>query len=135
MPCDFQCITRDLYEVQKWKATEFRLFLLYCGPIVLKTCLPDDLYKHFFLLHIACRILPSSDFAVKYNQQAKFVLICFVKISSRINGDKSLAQNMHSLIHLANALYLKSSLPNFTAFPFENTLGKLKKCLEVVIAL
>lgn len=49
IPAEFQRTTRSIFDVLKWKATEFRFFLLYGGPVVLKKILSDDLYKHFLL--------------------------------------------------------------------------------------
>lgn len=36
VPFKFQRRPRSTNDVKMWKATEFRFFLLYCGPIVLK---------------------------------------------------------------------------------------------------
>ena len=82
---EFQRTTRSLEDLSKWKATEFRLFLLYLGPIVLKKVLPDRLYNHFLLFHVACRLLCSSEFASSYNNEAKHCLQSFFfNISSAI---------------------------------------------------
>lgn len=42
IPIEFQRTTRDINVIQKYKATEYRLFLLYVGPVVLKQCLTDN---------------------------------------------------------------------------------------------
>lgn len=41
MPCEFARKPRKLEDVNRWKATEFRVFLLYIGTIVTKTSLKD----------------------------------------------------------------------------------------------
>ena len=57
IPSEFQRTTRSLGEIGHWKATEYRLFLLYCGIVVLKDILPENLYQHFSLFAIASRLL------------------------------------------------------------------------------
>ena len=44
---------RGLADIDRWKATEFRQFLLFTSPLVLQKFLPEALYKHFMLLHVA----------------------------------------------------------------------------------
>lgn len=62
-----KCITNDfarkpraIEEFKRYKATEFRQFLLYTGPVVLKNILPDDCYQHFMVFSVSLRILLSS---------------------------------------------------------------------------
>lgn len=131
IPVEFQRTTRSLFEVVRWKATEYRLFLLYLAPIILKRVLLKDLYNHFMLLHSACRILCSRKFALKYNQQAKTYLTNFVLLSEHYYGKKNQISNIHNLIHLADdCVNMNCSLSDVMAFPFENELGKLKKKLR-----
>ncbi|KAL0147026.1 hypothetical protein M9458_057550, partial [Cirrhinus mrigala] len=37
----------------RWKATEFRQFLLYTGPVVLCSVLRESSYHHFLTLTVA----------------------------------------------------------------------------------
>ena len=54
-PLDFARRPRAIEEYCKYKATEFRQFLLYTGPVVLYGVLNDDIYKHFLILHAAIK--------------------------------------------------------------------------------
>jgi len=41
MPCEFARKPRTLDEMCRWKATEFRTFLLYIGTFVIKSVLKN----------------------------------------------------------------------------------------------
>lgn len=47
MPREFARQPMSLDYLDKWKATEFRQFLLYTGPVVLKSVVSADTYHHF----------------------------------------------------------------------------------------
>jgi hypothetical protein len=53
MPREFARQPRSIFYLDKWKATEFRQFLLYTGPLVLRTVVSERLYKHFLTLTVA----------------------------------------------------------------------------------
>lgn len=57
IPIEFARKPRELHIILRWKATEFRLFLLYVGYIVLKNILGEQKYNHFLEFHCAIRIL------------------------------------------------------------------------------
>jgi len=129
IPIDFQRTTRSIADISKWKATEYRLYLLYVGPVVSQQVLEKRYYNHFLLLHTACRILSSDNFCLKYNFQAKVYLNNFVMLTKQYYNTQSLIINIHS--HLADDVKnMKYSLSNYTTFPFENLLGKMKKLLR-----
>ncbi|KAL4134725.1 hypothetical protein QTP88_006447 [Uroleucon formosanum] len=47
---DFPRKPRSLDEFSNWKATEFRLFVLYTGPVILKKVLNEKLYLNFLYM-------------------------------------------------------------------------------------
>ena len=50
MPSEYARQARSLQELDRWKATEFRQFLLYTGPVDLKRIgiVSTELFQHFF---------------------------------------------------------------------------------------
>lgn len=60
IPKEFCRKPRGLDDVQRWKATEYRQFVLYTGILVFKNLVSDDFYYHFLLLHCAYRLLSQS---------------------------------------------------------------------------
>lgn len=131
IPCEFQRKPRSTNFVAKWKATEFRFFILYCGPIVLKELLRKELYNHFMLLFASCRILCSDALCLRYTSHAKTYLRSFFIAMKDYYGRESQILNAHHLIHLPDDVkFMQCSLSHFTAFPFENYLGKMKRFIR-----
>ena len=126
LPKEFNRRGRSLTEVDRWKATEFRTFLLYTGPIALKNKLPDVMYDHFLLLHVGITILCSPQLSKTYCDYAEKVIRVFVQNFSVIYGD-FIVYNVHSLIHLADDVRKFGPLHRISAFPFENFLHQLKR--------
>ena len=57
LPPEFARQPRSLFEVEWWKATEFRSFLLYTGSVVLKKVICIKSYETFMALSIAVGIM------------------------------------------------------------------------------
>lgn len=124
---EFKRKPRSLNNFEKFKATEFRLFLLYIGPIVLKGDLPSVYYNHFLKFHCAVRILSDPDDCKKNNKLGKQLLTDFVKQFSELYGDHTITFNVHNLIHVADDVLEMGHLDNYSAFKFENHMQVLKK--------
>ena len=134
IPYEFQRqFTQNLALLGKWKATELRFFLLYCGPLVLKNLLPKGHYEHFLHLYVALRILCDKKM-IKNNTYLDFaenLLQKFVLFFGKFYKLESMVLNVHSLLHLVDEVrYFKCCLSDLTAFPFENALGYMKKRLR-----
>ena len=92
---------RPLYELERWKATEFRLFVLYTGVVVLRNILPIKYYEHFLLLVCAMRILCDKKQCTYNNECATNMLRKYVQNFSELYGTSSVGYNVHNLIHLS----------------------------------
>ncbi|KAJ1522145.1 hypothetical protein ONE63_002456 [Megalurothrips usitatus] len=129
IPSDFARKPRSLKFVKRFKATEWRLLLLYIGVIVL-SCLPKHLYEHFLVLHVAIKILCCTDLLEKHLDYAKDLLLYFVKSFSKLYGSQHVTHNIHNMIHLADECARHGTLDSFSAFKFENFYQFLKKLLR-----
>lgn len=130
MPREFARQPRSLLYLDKWKAKEFRRFLLYTGPLVLKSVLREEVYSHFLTLTVAMSILLESNQSKRneYLNYAKELLQYFVEHSPAIYGDTFSTYNVHSLLHLPDDVqHFETSLNEISAFQYENYLFKLKK--------
>ena len=127
IPASFSRKPRSLSEIDRYKATEFRQFLLYTGKVVLDGILRRDLYDHFLSLNVAISILVSPRLAKEHTSFAHQLLEYFVKQGSVLYGDEFVVYNVHTLIHLAGEVVEHGSLDSCSAFAFENYMQKLKR--------
>ena len=130
MPREFVRKPRSLNEVARWKATEFRQFLLYTGPAVLCGVLPISLYENFLLLSVAIMILVTPRFCKLHCDYAAQLLTVCVENMKLLYGEGMIVYNVHGLIHLADDVRRFGALDNFSAFPFENELKYIKKLVR-----
>lgn len=131
IPYEFIRKPRSFDELDRWKATELRQFLLYTGPLVLKNKLPPRFYEHFLKLSLAIRILLHETDAINNNKCAEKLLNAFVKQTEILYGKDFLTYNFHCLTHLHSDSLNFGSLENINAFKFENYLQILKKQVKL----
>lgn len=131
IPAEFNRKCRGIHELDRWKAVEYRLFLLYIGPLVLKNILEAKYYEHFMLFHCAIRILCNGYLITKYLNVAESCLKNFVLYFPKLYGRESLIYNVHNLLHIIDDIrYFKDTLNDISCFPFESYLGRLKKLIR-----
>ena len=129
MPSEFARQPRALAESDRWKATEWRQFLLYTGVTVLKGVLSEAHYYHFLCLSVAMSILldENDEFRNRHLQYARDLLCSFVRESVELYGRTFISYNVHSLLHIADdCVTYGVSLNKLSAFAYENFLGRLK---------
>ncbi|KAF0682496.1 Uncharacterized protein FWK35_00038597, partial [Aphis craccivora] len=130
LPLEFQRKPRSLMVYKQWKATEFRQFLLYSGPVVLKDIVSKDVYNHFLSLHVAISILSSNELHLKLINYAEELLRHFVISFEVLYGIHNMSHNIHGLLHLADDVKYHGTLDQFSAFKFENFMQQLKKMIR-----
>ena len=133
LPSEFSRQPCSTDEVDYWKATKFRQFLLYLGPIVLRDIFPSQSYDHFMYLSIAISILLNSDAVFRQENllYAKDLLFCFVSNCQHVYGSYFCVYNVHGLLHLHEDVeFHQCSLNDISCFPFENYLQKIKRSVR-----
>ena len=132
MPLEFRRkFQYGLSRLSYWKATEYRAFLLYAGPVILKDkkIIPSKYYEHFLKLSVAARLLETNNQYHKLSYIRR-LLREFVSESKTLYGLEFITYNVHSLIHLPDDYEQYGSLSNLNAFPFESFLGEIKKSVR-----
>lgn len=129
IPCEFARKPRSLVESKRFKASEFRLLLLYTGPVVFKNVLSTESYNNFLCLSVATLILASNEFCniKSYFEYANKLFEHFISNSIRIYGSDFISYNVHNLLHLNDCVKMFGPLDNFSAFPFENYMRQITR--------
>lgn len=128
LPAEFCRKPRSLKYLSRYKATQYRQLLLYTLPVIAADLLKPEYYFHFLKLHVAIRILCSSDLCLQFNEFAKNLIEDFVREFALLYSPHCMSFNIHSLIHLANDVkLLNAPLDDFSAFKFENFMQFLKQ--------
>ena len=107
---------RSLDELAHFKATEFRTFLLYLGPAVLKGIVDHSIYEHFtLLLHSAIVILYSEKHIATLGCQVPSMLLkTFVQHNKYLYNSEFLIYNVHYLFHLSEDVLKTRQLCSFS---------------------
>lgn len=131
-PIEISRRPRSLSEIHHWKATEFRTFILYLGPVVLKSQFDDGRYINFLSLHIPIRILCSHTLIKNEEllQYAERLLDHFVRQFAIIYGTDKVSHNVHNLIHMTRDVRNFGTLDDYSAFRFENYMSSIKKLIR-----
>jgi hypothetical protein len=129
IPCEFSRKTCSIVECKRYKATEFRFLLLYGGPVVFKDILSPKVYTNFITLSLVSFLMTSQYYSrfENYILYANDLMKHFICQSIKIYGPDFVSHNIHNFLHLSDCVKLYGSLDNFSAFPFENFMQKLKK--------
>lgn len=125
-PSEFNRKPRSLKDLEHWKATEYRQFLLYVTPL-LGDILSPRVFANIMLLRFGMTILLNHDLNSTLNEYANDLLKLFVSHAVKIYGQEFCVYNVHVLIHLAEDAKKFNTLNDINCFPFENYLGFLKK--------
>lgn len=130
IPREFIRKPRSLDDVKRWKATEFRQLLFYTGPLVLRGILPYDNYLNFLCLHVASFIVASPRYHTVHIEYAQTLFEYFVETFIKLYGKEHASHNIHNITHICKDVKNYGTLDQFSAFPFENKLQKLKNLLR-----
>lgn len=127
---DFSRYPRGLNDLPRWKATEYRFFLLYSGPVALKGILNDECYKHFICLHVCLRILLTPNISIELVNFSEKLLIYFVDKFEKLYGKHFVSHNVHGLLHIVDDYRKFGFLDRCSCFPFENYMKVLKRMIR-----
>lgn len=125
-----QLHTRLLIEINfNHLGLEFRTFLLYLGPVILKDFLPMDAYINYLYLFCAVRLC-STQKSMQHLNVAEAILKDYIEQYINLYGIDAIGSNVHNLCHLASDVRKFGPLPSISSYPFENKLYFIKNLLR-----
>ena len=131
VPHDCNRKPRSLDDLKHWKASEFRLFVLFTGlpclrDAVLSNEFSVDHYYHFALLTTALCKLHSVPLSKVSVEKSQVLLDNFVRLLPNLYGQQECTFNSHSLLHFPSQVLDHGSLSFTSAFVFEAFIAHLK---------
>lgn len=134
-PREFVKRPRPLDEVASWDGSDWNEFLLYYSPIALKSRMPQRYYVHFLYLHLAMRILMSSDAS---NAEANSFILgqllnTFIADFTTLYGNDKVDHNVHNLLHFEHIQQKLGSLKKLNGFIYENQINMVNTFLDASV--
>lgn len=104
IPCEFNRKPRSIIDCKRFKATEFRLLLLYTGPVLFKDILKSSYYHNFLCLSLATRILCNQDDIQDLSllSFANDLLKHFIMNCKHLYKPYFITHNVHNLLHIVD---------------------------------
>ena len=121
---------RSFKQLAHWKATEYRLFLLHVGPVVMHDVLPKNQYDHFLLRNVKISIFLDLWYCNVLADSANELLHKFIIDFQNFYPTSPIVYNALSLAHFVDDVKKFGVLDNFFWFPFETFFGRLKKLVR-----
>lgn len=131
LPREIRRPARSLEHLARWKGTEFRTFLLYLSPIVLKQFFEsEEITDHFLNFYCAIQICSRHDQPPENYAVARSLINDFLEGIKILYGPQLFCSNVHNLVHLIDDVERFGPLDSFDAYPFESRLYTLKRLIR-----
>ncbi|EEC04620.1 conserved hypothetical protein, partial [Ixodes scapularis] len=126
-PYEFSRLPRSLCQRKFWKATEWRAWLLYYSPFVLNGVLPKPYFKNWCRFSAIMHALLADVVALDRLGAIEAEIAVFMREYQDLYGCAHMTFNLHLIVHLCDSVRQWGPLWGFSAFPFENMNGVIKK--------
>lgn len=120
-------VMREFSSKSKWKASEWRSWLLFFGIPCLRGILPDNCLQHFALLVNTVFTLLQKEITSDELRLCGMCIVQFVGEFEILYGVNEMTFNVHILLHLVESVRHSGPLWATSAFCFESFLHVLKQ--------
>lgn len=129
-PSHFTTRLRSLEYIKYFRAHEFRSFILYFGPIILREFMPQDQLKNLILLSQISYLVCQPHFTDAMIKCLEKKVIEFLDSFSKIYGPEFVTINFHELVHLGQNIRSNGAIYSLSCFGFENFNKLLKETVH-----
>lgn len=130
LPKEFRHKPKTMDELEEWTAYDWRQFLIYFGPIVLKTCMSQKYYLHFLILHLAMRLAISREDLQDYGTfLAGQLLTTFTAEFASLYGSEYIDYNVHNLLHVEDVAMRLGPLDAISGFAYDKQLHVIENLI------
>lgn len=126
-PYEFSHLPRSLCQRKHWKATEWRAWLLYYSPFALNGVLPLRYFRNWCRLSNVMHALLADVVVLDRLAAVEAEVMLFMREYQDLYGCAHMTFNIHLISHLCDSVRQWGPLWGFSAFPFENMNGVIKK--------
>ncbi|KAK3908005.1 Nonribosomal peptide synthetase lcsA [Frankliniella fusca] len=123
-------IPRSTEHFSKWKANEFRSFLLFFSIIILSKCMKKEYFEHWILLVAAFYLLLQDYVSETDVAKSNILLRMFCRSFSVLYKPDFYTYYFHQLCHLSLTVQRYGPLHTNSAFMFESFNGTLSKYIH-----
>jgi len=113
-----------------WKAVEYRAFLLYYGPLLLRDLIDRKYYNHYLLLSNAVGLLLRRAISPADLVEAHGLLRHFVQRFAILYGQQYMSRTVHHLLHLTESVQRWGPLWATSTFPFESVYRHFREMIH-----
>ncbi|KAM3598530.1 uncharacterized protein V6R79_019117 [Siganus canaliculatus] len=131
-PSEISTSPQSLQCRDKWKASEWRAFLLFYAVSVLPGILVPPYLEHYLSFSFSIHILLQESISQQDLHLAHRTLVYFVEFMAKLYGEENTTFNCHQLIHLTQSVENWGPLWAISAFNFERNNGNLRTLLKGV---
>lgn len=124
-PSEIHRVSITISDRRRWKANEFRSFLLFYSLLLLEGILAARYYAHLYLLVFATHCLTQDSVSLDSIAAAERALYQFVEDVPRLYSEEYCTFNVHQLLHVPNAVRDWGPFHLTSTFRFESNIGDL----------
>lgn len=129
-PVEFQHKLRSFIDsLGLMKGTEFRQYLLFVGPLLLRGIVDEEKISNLITLQIASTIFSHKRFAIYYNE-ADMLMRKFITDFAAIYHPSHVVYVVHSLCHMRHFVDLYGPWDNFSTCEYESFNCTVKNYLK-----